>query len=497
MPTTSAQGSPWLSDDIPASAPALGSLAADVAVIGAGITGATTALLLAQAGLEVVICEAGRAASGVTGLNTAKVTALQGTVYSELRSKVGLGAAAQYAAASAAGVQLLVELAEAYAPDAGLRRRTAATIALTRDETDAVHAETEAARAAGLPVYATTDVDTSLPVHAAVCLDDQLSLHPVRYVRGLLAAAIEAGARLHEHSRVVDVGLRGPHVVRTDSADITAGHVVIATHYPMLDRGGYFARLEARRSYCVAGRIRDDGPDAMVINAGEPVRSFAAVDGLAILGGEGHAAGERNVGPERFDSLEQDLRAWSDISGDLFRWSAQDAVSVDRLPVIGSYLPGARSLWVASGFGKWGLSTGTVAARILADRILGRENAWAATFRPARFHPRSSTTLAKLAGKVALDLIGDRLRPGEVDSLDAVAPGTAAVLRRGHRQLGVYRDVDGGVHGVSLRCTHMGCLLRFNAAETSWDCPCHGSRFDVDGGVLEGPAVHPLGREEL
>jgi Rieske Fe-S protein len=287
--------------------------------------------------------------------------------------------------------------------------------------------------------------------------------------------------------------------VRTGEAEITARHVVVAGHYPLLDRGGYFARLEAQRSYCVAARLRAPEPEVLAISAGKPTRSFAALEGLAVLGGEGHAAGDRGVGPDRFDALAHDLRAWCDVADDeaLFRWSAQDAVSVDRLPMIGPYLPGANSLWVATGYGKWGLSTGTIAARILADRLLGRQNAWAEVFRPARVNVRSTPELVRLAGKVAADLVGDRLRPADVTSVDDVAPGAGAVLRRGHRKCGVYRDTAGGLHAVSLRCTHLGCLLRFNAAETSWDCPCHGSRFDVDGAVLEGPAVRPLEREDL
>jgi Rieske Fe-S protein len=235
----------------------------------------------------------------------------------------------------------------------------------------------------------------------------------------------------------------------------------------------------------------------MAITAGEPTRSFAAVDGMAILGGEGHVAGDRHIRPDRYERLARDLRAWCHVAEVPFRWSAQDPVSVDHLPMIGSYLPGAHGLWVATGYGKWGLSTGTFAAGILSDLVLGRPNPHTQIFRPNRLHLRSSAGMAKLGAKAAVDMLGDRLRPGEVSSAEAVAPGTAAVVRQGHKQTGVYRDADGTVHAVSLRCTHLGCLLRFNAAETSWDCPCHGSRFDVDGEVLEGPAVHPLAPGEL
>ncbi|HUR08702.1 MAG TPA: FAD-dependent oxidoreductase [Nonomuraea sp.] len=489
MTTVSAAGSPWLIDSVPPAPSAAGALTADVCVIGAGITGVTTALLLARAGLDVIICEAVTVASGVTGLNTAKVSALQGTIYSELTKRHGVDTAAAYARAQLDGVAKVAELAGQYAPGANLRRRPAATVAGTPDQVAMIEREFAAAEAAGLPVRARDDVDAPLPCYGAVTLENQLILHPVRYVRSLLEAAQAAGARLFENSRVET--LKGGRV-RTVNAEISARHIVVASHYPVFDRGLYFARLEAKRSYCVAGPVSEPEPQALAITAGTPTRSYAAFDGMAILGGEGHAAGARGVGPDRFDALERDLRAWSAVTEVPHRWSAQDPVSADHLPMIGPYLPSSDSLWVATGYGKWGLSNSTVAAGIISDAIIGRENPHAEVFRPSRFNVRSAPTYAKLQAKVAADLVGDRFRSGDAASAEAVAPGTAAVVRDGHKQIGVYRDDDGVAHKVSMRCTHLGCLLRFNAAETSWDCPCHGSRFDVDGEVLEGPAVHPL-----
>jgi Rieske Fe-S protein len=160
--------------------------------------------------------------------------------------------------------------------------------------------------------------------------------------------------------------------------------------------------------------------------------------------------------------------------------------------MIGPYRPGARRLWVSAGFMKWGLATATFAAQILADGIAGRENPWAARFDPARVSLRSAHEVAALGAKFAVDLVGDRVRPPQGLRSGGVPPGEARVLPDGVGKKGVYRDEDGALHAVSLRCTHMGCLLRFNGAERSWDCPCHGSRFDVDGAVLEGPAVKPL-----
>jgi nitrite reductase/ring-hydroxylating ferredoxin subunit len=179
------------------------------------------------------------------------------------------------------------------------------------------------------------------------------------------------------------------------------------------------------------------------------------------------------------------------------RWSAQDPVPYDHLPVIGRYLPRSSRLYVTSGFMKWGLTSATFGALILRDLIAGRENVWAKRFDPNRLTVGSTPKIAQLGAKFGVDFVGDRITPAEASSADEVPPGEGRVVRDGVGKIGVFREEDGTVHAVSLRCTHLGCLLRYNGAERSWDCPCHGSRFDVDGTVLEGPAVNPLERKDL
>ncbi|HEU5109961.1 MAG TPA: FAD-dependent oxidoreductase, partial [Micromonosporaceae bacterium] len=205
----------------------------------------------------------------------------------------------------------------------------------------------------------------------------------------------------------------------------------------------------------------------------------------------------RGVDARRYLTLESFARKHWDVAEITHRWSAQDLYAYDGLPMIGPYQPGSRTLFVATGYRKWGLATGTAAALLLTDILTGQSNPWAELFTPHRFSLRSLPRLARLNGKVAVDLVGDRLRPAEVSDPADVPRGEARVLRDGLGQTGVYRDDQGGLHAVSMRCTHLGCLLRFNGAESSWDCPCHGSRFDVDGAVLEGPATRPLQRKKL
>jgi Rieske Fe-S protein len=233
----------------------------------------------------------------------------------------------------------------------------------------------------------------------------------------------------------------------------------------------------------------------MSISAGQTTRSVRSYGEFLLAGGEGHPTGARDATPERYRQLERFARDHWEVVEVAHTWSAQDPVSWDLLPVIGRYHPSSSRLFVVSGFHKWGLSSATFAARIIRDLIAGRDNPWAGRFNPSRIGVRGLPKLAQINAKVAVDFIGDRVIPARGANASDIPRGEARVVRDGIGKTGVFRAEDGTLHAVSLRCTHLGCLLRFNAAEHSWDCPCHGSRFDVDGTVLEGPATKPLARK--
>lgn len=504
MSTTSPVGSLWLDAEWLDTAAAQrypqldGDQTVDVAVLGGGITGLTTALLLARRGARVAVLEAGRVGGGATGNNTAKVTALQASVYSTVARAHGPAAAADYAAGSTAAVQRVADLAAQEGIECDLQRRVARTVAVSPGEVPAVQAEAEAAAVAGLPVRWTDDSDLPFPVAGAVELRGQLALHPVRYVRGLARAIRREGCVIYERTRAVELRKDELCRVQTTSGTLSAEQVVVATHYPVFDRGGYFAGLEAVRSYCIAARVRGVLPTAMSINTGSPTRSLNTYGDLLLVGGESHPTGAVGVDEQRYQHLADFARRHWDVTEITHRWSAQDPTSYDHLPVIGRYTPRTSRVYVASGFMKWGLSGGTMAAQIVADLVSGTEpDPWAARFTPHRFSPRSLPRLVTMNAKTGAGLFADRLTPAEVSSAAEVPAGQARVVRHGLGKAGAFRDADGTLHAVSLRCTHLGCLLRFNAAERSWDCPCHGSRFDVDGAVLEGPAVRPLPRRDL
>jgi glycine/D-amino acid oxidase-like deaminating enzyme/nitrite reductase/ring-hydroxylating ferredoxin subunit len=493
--TTTSAGSLWL--DSPQEtryAPPAEPRTFDVAVVGGGIAGLITALLLKREGLSVAVVEANRVGHGVTGATTAKVSALQQTVCSQVRSRHGQEAATAYAQASVSGVEQIAALVEELGIECDLERRAAVTYAASADEVDSVEKEADALREAGLGVEFDPGGEIPVEAHATARLDDQLQIQPLRLCEGLAAALIESGGDIYEDTRVLGLSRGAPCELQTTAAAISADRVVVASHYPLLDRGFYFARLESQRSYCIAARLEEPVELDMAISAGGPTRSFRAYREHVIVGGEGHPTGSRDATTKRFEALEEFARKHWETAAITHRWSAQDPVPYDHLPMIGPYAPRESRLFVTTGFMKWGLASAAFGAMALRDRLTGREHDWAEAFSPTRLSLRSLPEVARLGAKFTADLTVDRLRPGEASSPAEIGEDEGRVVRDGHRLHGVYRDPDGVAHAVSLRCTHLGCILRFNSAERSWDCPCHGSRFDVDGNVLEGPASAPLNR---
>jgi glycine/D-amino acid oxidase-like deaminating enzyme/nitrite reductase/ring-hydroxylating ferredoxin subunit len=471
----------------------------DVVVVGAGIAGLSVARSLVADGADVAVLEAGSVCSGVTAYTTAKVTALQQTTLSEIRERRGTEIAAGYAEANLAAVDRIAEQVAADGIDCDFERASACTFATDDDEADAVVAEHEAATAAGLATR--LDATTELPfgVRAAVWLDDQAQFHPRRYCLGLAAAITDAGGGVVEHARVVDVAEddRGCTVTLADGRAVRAGQVVLASHLPFLDSGGFFARAHPYRSYALAARSGGDRIRGMYISAGAPTRSIrSTADGWTIVGGEGHKVGRDDDTLERYATLQRWAADELDVREIGYRWSAQDYEPADGVPYIGMLQSRRSRTWVATGFRKWGMTNGVVAAMVLADRIAGRANRWTQVFDSARQDPGPS--IKELVAKnldVGRRFVADRVRSWRPVPAADLAVGEAAIADLDGEPVAAYRDDDGVLHTVAADCTHLGCRVAFNTAERSWDCPCHGSRFDVDGHVLQGPAVADLERK--
>jgi glycine/D-amino acid oxidase-like deaminating enzyme/nitrite reductase/ring-hydroxylating ferredoxin subunit len=497
----------WVTDEPRTDHPMLmGEATADVAVIGAGITGLTTALLLRRAGLQVAVLEASRVGCGVTGCSTAKVTSLHKAIYSHLEQSFDQEAARIYAEANETAVARICEFAEAFGRagiDCRLERLAAYTY--TRDPSldGDIREEAEAAGRAGLAASYVDHVELPFDVVSAVRVENQAQFDPYRYCLGLASACAAEGVEIFESTRIRDVSVDGDSVVCeavSGEARLRAGHVVVATLLPFLDRGGFFARAFPSRTYGIAASLSADAPIAMSINLGSPTRSVRSQpDGRGIIVvGEEHKVGTDNDTRARYAALEAWAREHFPVAAVTARWSAQDYMSADSVPYVGKVPAGSDRIWTATGFSKWGLTNGTAAAMILTDLIQGREHPWAGLFDSTRMDLLpSAKKLIKENAEVAAHFVGDRLRALTVPGIADLEPGAGGIVHAEGERLAAYRDDTGIVHACSAVCTHMGCYVQWNSAEKSWDCPCHGSRFGYDGRVLQGPAVRGLERKQI
>lgn len=306
-----------------------------------------------------------------------------------------------------------------------------------------------------------------------------------------------AGGRVHAHTRARHIDGE-ERVVVTDRGELRGDAIVVATHLPPKEMGAYFARTAPLRSYALAVTVDGRCPGDMYLSADEPTRSLRTAGDHLIVGGESHKVGEAHDTTEHYRNLEGWAREHFSVTGVEYRWSAQDWKAADGLPYIGRMPGHDDGVYVATAFKKWGMTHGTVAAMIIRDLVTGRDNPWLEVYDATRIAPKQSVKGVVSENISALKhFIGDRLGVGDQDSLDELQPGDGAVIQIEGSPIAAYRDERGELHGVSAVCTHLGCLVNFNPAERSWDCPCHGSRFATDGTVLEGPAVDDLAVKEL
>lgn len=472
--------------------------AVDVAIIGGGIVGITAAYLLKQEGRSVAVLEADRIVRGVTGYTTAKITSSQGLIYSQLAKNFGEDGARTYGASNEAALAKMAELADTLSIDCDFERQDNYVYTESDSELDAVRVEADLAARLGLPAEFVSEGPLPYPIKGAVRFTNQAQFHPRKYLLALAERVDGGGGFIYENTKAVDVVEGEPCRVISESGSVTAADVIVATNMPFLDRGLFFTKVHPMRSYAVAGYVHEGAaaPEGMHINVESPTRSVRLLrDGertLLMLGGEGHKVGQESDTEGCYRRLEVDLRRHFGVQNVDYRWSTQDCVPVDDVPYIGRYTRHSDHLFTATGFRKWGMTNGTLGAMLLTDRIAGRDNPWAALYDSKRLDVvQSAPEFVKENVNVAQHWVGDRIStPGS--SLDELPAGEGTVIRKDGSPVAVYRDSDGTCRGLSAVCTHLACIVHWNNAEKSWDCPCHGSRFDREGNVIQGPATKPL-----
>jgi glycine/D-amino acid oxidase-like deaminating enzyme/nitrite reductase/ring-hydroxylating ferredoxin subunit len=476
----------------------------DVAVVGAGITGITAAVLLKRAGKTVALLDSKRIVHGATGYTTAKVTSGHGAGYSTIRKGFGEGGTRLYAEANQAALERIAQFVREDGIDCDFERKTNYVYAESEEEVSQLRQEAEVERKAGLAVSLVDETPLPFSVAAALRLENQAQFHPRKYLLALAETIPGDGSHVFEHSRVQDVKTGDTCEVVTERGTIRAADVVIATHLPILDRGLFFAKTYPHRSYAVAAPLgQAPDPEGMYINSGTPTRSVRTLrDGDRVLiqvGGNGHKAAEEENTPARYDQLEQFLRDhWPDAGEVRYRWSTQDYMPHDQVPYVGRLRRRSEHVYAATGYKKWGMTNGTAAAIIISDAILGRRNPWADLYDAKRLVRRSGlTSFLKENLAAGVHFVVDRVAGADRAAVEELKPGEGALVRIRGRKTAVYRAEDGTLHTLSPVCQHLYCLVDWNPAERSWDCPCHGSRYDATGHAIQGPTTKDLKRRDL
>ena len=456
-----------------------GSLEVETVVIGAGMAGVLTAFALQQAGCQVAVLEANQIGSGQTQNTTAKITAQHGMIYQTLIQTMGLDGARQYAQANQSAVRAYESIIRAHHIDCDFEERSAYVYG---NNEQLLREEARAEAELGLSASFVTDLKIPVPAVGAVKLDHQAQFHPLKFLKW-----VSRGLTIYEHTPVQTVE---DDLLTTPYGTVKAKHIVFACHFPFVNVPGmYFARLHQERSYVLA-LANAPQVDGMYIGGEENSWSFRNWGELLLIGGKNHRTGENRKGG-RYECLRQKARAWFPESREVCRWSAQDCITPDGVPYIGRYAASRPNWYVATGCQKWGMTTSMVSAMILRDMISGKENPYAQVFDPGRFEAAALPGMAAQGGQAVKGLV-KRFFQIPAEAARESPPGHGGIVFLDGQKVGVYKENDGTVCAVDIRCPHLGCQLEWNPDEQSWDCPCHGSRFDRYGRLISGPAQESL-----
>jgi glycine/D-amino acid oxidase-like deaminating enzyme/nitrite reductase/ring-hydroxylating ferredoxin subunit len=494
--------SPWMvSADVPELPVLSRDAEADVCIVGAGIAGLTTAYLLTREGRSVVVIDDGPVAGGETGRTTAHLATIPDELFVALETLHGADGARLAHESHGTAVDLIEAIVTGEGIECDFERVEAYLfLAPGQDEADLAE-ELAAARRAGVFVEEVEAAPVpGLAVGKALRFPRQAQFHPLRYMTGLTRAIQAAGGRLFTGARAQQFeGGARPRVTTESGFTVTAGAVVVATNTPVNERVLPHLKQYAHRTYVVGFRVPPGTvPRALFWDTGEPyhyVRVASTGDPqaeLLIAGGEDHRTGQADDVEQRYDRLEAWTRERFPSAGErVFAWSGQVEEPADGLAFIGPSMDGAENVYIATGDSGNGMTHGTIAGRLLTDLILGRANPWSGLYDPGRVRLRALAEYVK-GGVQSTAPYTRWVTGGEVSTVDEIAAGEGAILRRGVRLLAVYRDPSGALVERSAVCPHLGCIVAWNGGEKSWDCPCHGSRFAADGHVLNGPAVSDL-----
>jgi len=474
----------------------------DTLIVGGGITGLTTALLLQQQGQKCLVVEAHQIGFGTTGGTTAHLNTFLDATYPEIDSDFGQEASKQLARASGEIIEMIRNNVESFGIEADFEYKQAYLYSENEKETSELMDILKSSQAAGVEVSETDQNALPIPFEQSIRFEKQAQFHPIKYLHGLAEAFKNLGGEILENIFVSSSKKMDEiHLLNTTLGEISAKHIVYATHIPP-GINILSLRNAPYRSYVLGIKLKDDQyPDALCYDMQEPYHYFRThqIDGqlYLIVGGEDHKTGHGEP-EEAFANLENYVSKYFQISEVSFKWSSQYYVPVDGLPYVGQLPAGDEGIFVATGFNGNGMILGSLSAKIISDEIMGIENEFSTLLSPSRLKPISGfKEFVKENADVAYHFVADRFGAEELKSLAGLPKDMGKLVEIGGEKMAIYKDLDGKVTALNPVCTHAGCIVTWNASEKSWDCPCHGGRFSVQGEVLTGPPRKNLEQIEI
>lgn len=473
----------------------------DCVIIGAGITGITAALILRKSGKEVLLIDAHNAGYGTTGGTSAHINTFADTSYKEAESAFGEDGARQFAAAINSGFDIIRQNINNYNIECDFEEKPGYVYAEDDDQVKQLEDLYDGAVKVDIPISYVGKIPIPIPFKKAVLLPGQAQFHPLKYIQGLLEAYIAAGGLVMENTKIEKIKTEnGIHAASSGENFFKSRNIIYATHIPP-GVNVFSFRCAPYRSYVLAVKLKDDSyPKALVYDMRDPYHYFRShiIDGqeLLLIGGNDHKTGHDD--PEKaFEELEKYAHKHFNISSVKYKWSSQYYIPVDGLPYVGQIPFYADGIYCATGYNGNGMMLGSISAEIIAKTILGKQQPFAELFSTTRLKPVDGfTEFVKENADVVYHFVADRLSVHETDSLKQLKPGTGKVVKLDGKKVAAYRDELGEIHALNPVCTHAGCIVNWNQEEKSWDCPCHGARYDIQGKVLNGPADRDLGKFE-
>ena len=522
-------------------------ISTDICIVGAGIFGLTCGYYLTQKGFNVVILEKeSEIASKTTGHTTAKITSQHNLIYKYLIDSLGVSEAKHYLYANQEAIENIYQIIKDENIDCDFKRQDSYVYTNNVDELEKIKLENEAVNLLGFNSEFVTSTPLPFDVLGAIKFPNQAEFNPIKYAYGLADCITKNSGNIYTNSLVKNIQKENNNfIVSCKDYVVKSKYVILASHYPFIDRlGYYFLKMYQSISYVIAVDIGDKTFDGMYINSKQPTFSyrFANYSGsgekrLLLVGGADHKTGSKIDLSNAYNILEDEVRKYYPNCKVLYKWNTEDCITLDKIPYIGEFSHFMPNMYIGTGFNKWGMTSSNVAGNIIVDKILGRENEYEDVFKATRLHPiKNNAELGNMIKETANSLVINKFKVAEVgfngiekltdangsainskddhneahiddgnftktenDSMH-VSGNLFAVLENdtGHvleykgQKIGVYKDTNGRIFTVKPICTHLGCLLSWNNLDKTWDCPCHGSRFDYMGHQLYNPAIRDL-----